>query len=273
MAPVTNARTGRRQPTAGRRPSSYSRGMPCVMRLLPSAAGWSFIHAPLESRRIRAAGGSSRSSPEKARTSGDARSAIQAAAGSGSGARVASAVLVLQGRGERLFAAGADQLTKGMNAKQALMIGIRCERGSHRFFKRYGERFEDSEGKQVFLEFADEESVHLELLTREYRALAKRHAKPRQGPTSTRETGTPDQRLDSPFLHCSRFLHAIDAGRREDTDAAGVNSAFGRPTVRRPRCRLALHRPSGANAERRRAARHVGADGRVSEAPSDASAG
>ena len=33
----------------------------------------------------------------------------------------------------------------------------RCERGSHEFFKRYGERFEDSEGKQIFLEFADEE--------------------------------------------------------------------------------------------------------------------
>ena len=44
-----------------------------------------------------------------------------------------------------------------MNDQQALMIGIRCERGSHRFFKRYGERFEDSEGKQIFLEFADEE--------------------------------------------------------------------------------------------------------------------
>ena len=50
------------------------------------------------------------------------------------------------------------------------MIGIRCERGSHRFFKRYGERFEDSEGKQIFLEFADEERDHLELLIREYRA-------------------------------------------------------------------------------------------------------
>ena len=37
------------------------------------------------------------------------------------------------------------------------MIGIRCERGSHKFFKRYGERFEDSEGKRIFLEFADEE--------------------------------------------------------------------------------------------------------------------
>ena len=54
------------------------------------------------------------------------------------------------------------------------MIGIRCERASHRFFKRYGERFEDSEGKQIFLEFASEERVHLELLIREYRALARR---------------------------------------------------------------------------------------------------
>ena len=86
--------------------------------------------------------------------------------------------LFFKGAANGLFAAGADQLTKGMNAKQALMIGIRCERGSHRFFKRYGERFEDSEGKQVFLEFADEERVHLELLTREYRALVKRHGGP-----------------------------------------------------------------------------------------------
>ena len=49
------------------------------------------------------------------------------------------------------------------------MIGIRCERASHRFFKRYGDRFEDSEGKQIFLEFASEEREHLELLIREYR--------------------------------------------------------------------------------------------------------
>ena len=54
------------------------------------------------------------------------------------------------------------------------MIGIKCERGSHRFFKRYGEKFEDSEGKQIFLEFADEERAHLELLIREYRSLVER---------------------------------------------------------------------------------------------------
>ena len=58
------------------------------------------------------------------------------------------------------------------------MIGIKCERGSHRFFKRYGERFEDSEGRQIFLEFADEEREHLELLIREYRSLVQRQRKP-----------------------------------------------------------------------------------------------
>ena len=64
-----------------------------------------------------------------------------------------------------------------MNDQEALLIGIKCERGSHKFFKRYGERFEDSEGKQVFLEFADEERTHLDLLMREYRALRERQAR------------------------------------------------------------------------------------------------
>jgi Fur family transcriptional regulator, ferric uptake regulator len=85
--------------------------------------------------------------------------------------------LFFKGAANGLFAEGAQKLlADGMNDQQALMIGIRCERGSHKFFKRYGERFEDSEGKQVFLEFADEERQHLELLIREYRALVKRHA-------------------------------------------------------------------------------------------------
>ena len=61
-----------------------------------------------------------------------------------------------------------------MNDQQALLIGIRCERNSHRFFKKYGERFEDSEGKQIFLEFADEERAHLELLQKELRGLQER---------------------------------------------------------------------------------------------------
>ena len=83
--------------------------------------------------------------------------------------------LFFKGAANGLFAAGADQLRRdGVDDREALRIGIRCERASHRFFKRYGERFEDSEGKQIFLEFAEEERVHLEMLIREYRALIRR---------------------------------------------------------------------------------------------------
>ncbi|HYU78412.1 MAG TPA: transcriptional repressor [Vicinamibacterales bacterium] len=84
--------------------------------------------------------------------------------------------LFFKGAANGLFARGADELLRdGVNDFEAYRIGIRCERGSHRFFKRYGERFEDSEGKQVFLEFAEEERDHLEMLLREYRALMRRH--------------------------------------------------------------------------------------------------
>ena len=87
--------------------------------------------------------------------------------------------LFFKGAAHGLFAEGAERLRRGVNDQQALLIGIRCERGSHRFFKKYGERFEDSEGRQIFLEFADEEREHLDLLVREYRALVKRQGRAR----------------------------------------------------------------------------------------------
>ena len=95
--------------------------------------------------------------------------------------------LFFKGAANGLFAAGTDELSRGVDDKAALKIGIRCERGSHRFFKRYGERFEDSEGKRIFLEFAEEEREHLELLMREYRALRARQAKT---PPEPRTKGT-----------------------------------------------------------------------------------
>lgn len=82
--------------------------------------------------------------------------------------------LFFKGAANGLFAAAAEEVLRGVDDRQALKIGIRCERSSHRFFKRYGERFEDSEGKQVFLEFAAEEREHLDLLLREYIAVSKR---------------------------------------------------------------------------------------------------
>jgi Fur family transcriptional regulator, ferric uptake regulator len=93
--------------------------------------------------------------------------------------------LFFKGAANGLFAEGAERLARGVNDQQALLIGIKCERGSHRFFKKYGERFEDSEGKQIFLEFADEEREHLDLLVREYKALVKRQGRTRRSPSGS----------------------------------------------------------------------------------------
>jgi Fur family ferric uptake transcriptional regulator len=82
--------------------------------------------------------------------------------------------LFFKGAANGLFTAGTAELKKGLDDRRALLIGIRCERGSHKFFKKYGDRFEESEGKRIFLEFADEERAHFDLLTREYRALVAR---------------------------------------------------------------------------------------------------
>jgi Fur family ferric uptake transcriptional regulator len=82
--------------------------------------------------------------------------------------------LFFKGAAHGIFAEGAEKLRSGVNDLQALLIGIRCERDSHKFFKRYGDRFEDSEGKQIFLEFAEEEREHRDMLMREYRALQER---------------------------------------------------------------------------------------------------
>ncbi len=89
--------------------------------------------------------------------------------------------LFFKGAANGLFAAGTEALNQGVDDRQALLVGIKCERGSHKFFKRYGARFEESEGKRIFLEFADEEREHLDLLIREYRSLVERQnaARPR----------------------------------------------------------------------------------------------
>src|SRR5207247_5426316 len=79
--------------------------------------------------------------------------------------------LFFKGAANGIFAEGSEKLRDGVNDLQALLIGIRCERDSHKFFKKYGERFEDSEGKQIFLEFAEEERAHREPLSADHPAL------------------------------------------------------------------------------------------------------
>ena len=82
--------------------------------------------------------------------------------------------LFFKGAANGLFGAGVHALHDGIDDREALRIAIRCERGSHEFFKKYASRFEESEGKQIFTEFADEEREHLDLLIREYKALQAR---------------------------------------------------------------------------------------------------
>jgi len=89
--------------------------------------------------------------------------------------------LFFKGAANGIFAEGTEKLRAGVDDLQALLIGIRCERDSHKFFRKYGERFEDSEGKQIFLEFADEERVHRDLLIAEYRSLRERQATGKPG--------------------------------------------------------------------------------------------
>ncbi len=94
--------------------------------------------------------------------------------------------LFFKGAANGLFAAGAEQVGLGITDEQAVGVAIKCERASHRFFKRYGEKFEDSEGKQIFLEVAGQERSHLELLLREYRATSRRHRGRRPRPSRGR---------------------------------------------------------------------------------------
>jgi Fur family transcriptional regulator, ferric uptake regulator len=82
--------------------------------------------------------------------------------------------LFFKGAASGLFGAGVHELHDGIDDREALRIAIRCERGSHEFFKKYASRFEESEGKRIFSEFADEEREHLDLLIREYKTLTAR---------------------------------------------------------------------------------------------------
>ncbi len=97
--------------------------------------------------------------------------------------------LFFKGAANGLFAAGAEELARGLDDRKALMLAVRCERTSHRFFRRYAGQFEDTEGRRIFFEFANEEREHLEVLIRAYRALSGRRGRARasrRAPTRSR---------------------------------------------------------------------------------------
>ncbi|HNV03115.1 MAG TPA: transcriptional repressor [Vicinamibacterales bacterium] len=82
--------------------------------------------------------------------------------------------LFFKGAAHGLFAEGADEVAKGIDDRQALKIGTRCERLSHQFFKRYGGRFDDSDSKRLFLAFADGARRRLDVLLGEYIGMGKK---------------------------------------------------------------------------------------------------
>ena len=69
--------------------------------------------------------------------------------------------LFFKGAASGLFAAGAEQLRRASTTSRRCSSASSASAARIEFFKRYGERFEDSEGKRIFLEFADEEREHL----------------------------------------------------------------------------------------------------------------
>ena len=218
-APARSAApAGRRRRSTARRPSWCSRATRCASRSPPSAAASSSTPRAASLTKDRArphglpeAGGRGARAPRHAREA-LSRAARRQIRSSSRGRRSCSS----RARRAACSPKAPSKLRKGVDDQQALLIGIKCERGSHKFFKRYGERFEDSEGKQIFLEFADEERAHLDLLIREYRALRERQRPRAARARRRRPAARRSRRVDrSPHPHdrVRRPLHAGGARR------------------------------------------------------------
>ena len=55
----------------------------------------------------------------------------------------------------------------------ALNIAMDLERRSHRFFKDFAKQISDAKGKEIFMEFAEDEQSHLQTLMDEYKILVE----------------------------------------------------------------------------------------------------
>ena len=96
-------------------------------------------------------------------------------------------VLFFKDAANGLFARGAEALDGVGDPQAAVAIGTRCERGAHQFFRRYGERFDNAEGRRVFLELAGTKRAHLRTLLRDLRS-AKASRPPQAAKRSRRRT-------------------------------------------------------------------------------------
>lgn len=71
---------------------------------------------------------------------------------------------------------GKDQikarLKENLTAAEALQIAMKMEKDAYDFFHDYAEKFEDTQGKEIFLKFAEEEWEHFTEIRKELDALS-----------------------------------------------------------------------------------------------------
>lgn len=61
-----------------------------------------------------------------------------------------------------------------LDEKRALLLAMEMEKESFHFFKKYAQRFNDTQGKEIFLKFAEEEEAHYKTIQQEYQAFLRR---------------------------------------------------------------------------------------------------
>ncbi|MDE2925583.1 MAG: transcriptional repressor [Acidobacteriota bacterium] len=64
------------------------------------------------------------------------------------------------------------QLRDNLTAAEALKIAMKMEKDAYDFFHDYADKFEDTQGKEIFMKFAEEEWEHFTEIRREYEALS-----------------------------------------------------------------------------------------------------
>ena len=122
--------------------------------------------------------------------------------------------LFFKGAASGLFAEGAEQLRQGVERSAR-----RCSSASSASAARTSSSRATAsgsrtpEGKQIFLEFADEERAHLDLLMREYRALRERQSQAARGRARTPRGAAPGDRSAHPHHRLGRPLQPAELRR------------------------------------------------------------
>ena len=68
------------------------------------------------------------------------------------------------------------KLSENLTEVEALKLAMGMEREAHYFFRDYAEKFEDTQGRDVFLKFAEEEKEHYNLIKEAFDRLSRKAA-------------------------------------------------------------------------------------------------